>query len=163
MADLKTSTLDHLDPDGFEVYVQWLYSQQVLHYTGTADDRVVRLLKAHIVGSTLEDTEFLHAVRNEIVEIAIGAQAQAGITYAAIDFVYENTREPCALRRFTVDLYALTGSPESLKDAGKVSRLFLIDMVQSLIKKSKSGGEKDVWGMMAAEGHIEIEDEDDQV
>ncbi|KAF3047678.1 hypothetical protein E8E12_011339 [Didymella heteroderae] len=120
LSDLRTSTLDQLDPDGFEVYVQWLYSNQIPQYNRAADDRVVRLLKAHIVGVAIEDTDFLHAVRCETIETAIKARSQARITYAVVDFTYKNTNGPCPLRRFICDLYALPGCPESLKDSGNV-------------------------------------------
>lgn len=56
------------------------------------------------------------------------------------------------------DLYALKGSSESLWAAGNVSRVFLIDQMESFMKKSAPHGHSDVWGMMAAEGHIELED-----
>ena len=149
---VNTSAFDQLDPDGFEVYVQWLYSQQIPSYK--ADEargaRCVRLLKAHLVGDTLEDTEFIHAVRNDIVESAM----EGGLSYDTIDFAYQHTHKPCALRRFLVDLYALTGDARSLKE-GNVSKLFLIDMAQSFMNKSKPEVEgENIWTMLAGEGHI---------
>ena len=163
MAALKSSTLDHLDPDGFEVYVQWLYKDRIPHYTGDADDRVLRLLKAHVVGETLEDTEFLFNVRKEIVEVALEARDQTRISYAVIDFAYQKTHTPCLLRRFMCDLYAVMGSARSLEDHGNVSRLFLIDMAKSFINKSGPDGNPDVRGMMADEGYIELENEEQKI
>ena len=59
VSDLNSSTLENLDPDGFEVYVQWLHSSQILDYASEmTDEGVVRLLKAHMVGTTLADTDF---------------------------------------------------------------------------------------------------------
>ncbi|KAJ4987295.1 ring finger domain containing protein [Stagonosporopsis vannaccii] len=155
----STHALDQLDPEGFEVYVQWLYSRRVPSYAvGTTDDCCVRMLKAHLVGSALTDGAFLLAVRNRIVEVAV----EGGLGYAVVDFAYKNTHEPCALRRFLVDLYALTGSMDSLKD-GNISHLFLIDMAQSFMDKSRQPAEGEtVWTRLAAEGHIEVEDENEQ-
>ena len=108
------------------------------------------MLRAHLASSALEDTDFLLAVRGEIVEISV----ECGLSYDTIGFAYKNTHEPCALRRFLVDLYALTGSMESLRE-GNVSRLFLIDMAQSFMEKSKQHAEgEDVWSRLAAKGHI---------
>ncbi|KAH6637446.1 hypothetical protein C7974DRAFT_470369 [Boeremia exigua] len=153
-----THTLDQLDPDGFEIYVQWLYSHEIPPTLGAADDRFERLLRAHLVGSALEDHDFLLALRSDIVGIAV----ESGLSYNAVDFAYKNTHEPCALRRFLIDLYALTGSIDSLKN-GNVSNLFLIDMAQSFMAKSKLLADgATVWTMMAAEGHIEIENEDER-
>lgn len=123
VTNTSTYTFEQLDPEGFEVYMQWLYSYNIPEYTGTADDHCLCMLRAHLVGSTLEDEDFLLVVRNKIVEIAV----KHGLNYSAIAFTYNNTHEPCALRRFLVDLYALTGSKEDLKN-GDVSHLFLIDM-----------------------------------
>ncbi|KAF9701047.1 hypothetical protein EKO04_000471 [Ascochyta lentis] len=151
--NMRSSTLDQLDPEGFEVYVQWLYSHQIPSYGSDKDAnaRCIRMLKAHLLGNTIKDNDFLLAVRNEIVETAV----EAGLEYSAIDFAYKNTLKPCSLRQFLVDLYALTGDAQSLKE-GNVSHLFLIDMVQSFIGKSRNLSEgADVWSMLVAEGHIE--------
>jgi hypothetical protein len=162
IGDLKSSTLDQLDPDGFDVYVQWFYSDRIPQYNGDADDRVLRLLKAHIVGETLNDAGFINAVRTEIAEIALEARSQTGISYTVIDFTYKHTHEPCRLRSFMCDLYALAGRPGFLKDVGNVSRLFLIDMVESFMNKSGLDGNPDVWGMLADAGHIELEGDEDK-
>ncbi|KZM25102.1 zinc ion binding [Ascochyta rabiei] len=149
---MHSSTFDQLDPEGFEVYVQWLYSQQIPSYDADIDAnaRCIRMLKAHLLGNTVRDQDFLLAVRNEIIETAV----EAGLGYNAIDYAYKTTRKPCSLRRFLVDLYALTGDAQSLKE-GNVSHLFLIDLAQSFMEKSKNFAEgKDVWSMLVAEGHI---------
>lgn len=161
---MKSSTLKNLDPDGFEVYVQWLYSSQIPdHASETVDESVLRLLKAHIVGNTIADSGFLRAVRIKIAEIAIAARKQTGMSYAAIEFVYQNTHEPCAIRKFMVDLYIVTGAQEVLKDHGNVSRLFLIDMAESYMQRSQPRrGDADIWGMLADEGHIELEADADE-
>lgn len=162
VGDLKSSTLEQLDPDGFEVYVQWLYSNGIPEYNGDADDRVLRLLTAHIVGETLGDNAFLYAVRNEIVEVAIEARDQTGLSYAVIDFTYKHTHGPGTLRSMMCDLYALTGTQGTLKDVGNVSRLFLIDMAESFMKKSGPVGNPDIRGMLAGEGYIELENDEDE-
>lgn len=143
---------DQLDPEGFDVYIQWLYSYGILDYaTDTADDRCVRMLKAHLVGNIIDDNDFLVAVRDELVKIA----AKSGLSYNVIAFAYNNTHEPCALRRFLVDLYALTESMDQLKE-GNISHLFLVDMAQSFMVKSKEpGGEEYVRAQVAGEGHFE--------
>lgn len=145
-------TFDQLDPEGFDVYIQWLYSYGISDYaTDTADDRCVRMLKAHLVGNIIDDNDFLVAVRDELVKIA----AKSGLSYSVIAFAYNNTHEPCALRRFLVDLYALTGSMDQLKE-GNISHLFLVDMAQSFMAKSKEpGGEEYVRAQVAGEGHFE--------
>ena len=145
-------TFDQLDPEGFDVYMQWLYSYGISEYAAdTADERCVRMLKAHLVGDILGDDDFLFAVRKEMVQIA----AKSGLDYNVVAFAYNNTHEPCALRRFLVDLYALTGSMDQLKE-GNVSHLFLVDMAQSFMAKSKEpGGEEYVRAQLAGEGHFE--------
>ena len=145
-------TFDQLDPEGFDVYIQWLYSYGISDYaTDTADDRCVRMLKAHLVGNIIDDNDFLVAVRDELVKIA----AKSGLSYKVVAFAYNNTHEPCALRRFLVDLYTLTGSMDQLKE-GNISHLFLIDMAQSFMVKSKEpGGEEYVRAQVAGEGHFE--------
>ncbi|KAJ4359416.1 hypothetical protein N0V95_002163 [Ascochyta clinopodiicola] len=150
--NVHSSTFDQLDPEGFEVYVQWLYSRRIPSYDADTDAnaRCMRMLKAHLLGNTLRDQDFLLAVRNEIVEAAM----EAGLGYNTVDFVYKNTQKPCSLRKFIVDLYALTGDAQLLKE-GNVSHLFLIDMAQSFMRKSKNFAEgEDVWSMLVAEGHI---------
>lgn len=154
--EAPTYGLDQLDPDGFEVYLQWLYSHKVPDFAvGSTVDRCMRMLKAHLVGSALKDEEFMLAVRNSIVVIAV----EGGLDYNVVGFAYKNTHEPCALRRFLIDLYTLTGSMDSLRD-GNVSHLFLIDMAQSFMEKRKQPAEGEtVWTRLAAEGHIELEGE----
>lgn len=71
VTNTSTYTFEQLDPEGFEVYMQWLYSYNIPEYTGTADDHCLCMLRAHLVGSTLEDEDFLLVVRNKIVEIAV--------------------------------------------------------------------------------------------
>ena len=132
--------------------MQWLYSQQIPSYKADNTDsaRGVRLLKAHVVGETLEDSAFVDTIRNEIVQSAI----ESGLGYNVIDFLYQYTHKPCALRRFLVDLYALTGDAQYLI-TGNVSKLFLIDMATSFMSKSKPvAKEENVWTMLAAAGHI---------
>jgi hypothetical protein len=48
-------TLDEeLDPDGFDVYVQWLYTRSIPNYEKDIQQaRCIRLIKAHIVGESL--------------------------------------------------------------------------------------------------------------
>ncbi|KAF3004976.1 hypothetical protein E8E13_008124 [Curvularia kusanoi] len=145
-------TFDQLDPEGFEVYIQWLYLYEISdHAADTADGHCVRLIKAYLVGDILSDSEFLLVVRNEIVETAV----ENGLSYSAIAFTYNNTHEPCALRRFLVDLYTLTGSMEQLK-GGHVSHLFLVDMAQSFMVKSKEAvGKEYIRAQLAGEGRFE--------
>lgn len=113
----------------------------------------MRPIKAHLVGSALENNEFLLAIRSEIISFAV----EYGLSYNTIEFAYKNTHEPCALLRFLADLYALTGSSESLK-FGDVSHLLLIDMAQSFMQKSKQPAEGEtVWTRMAAEGYVEVQ------
>lgn len=130
-ANASTYIFDQLDPAGFEVYIQWLYSYDIPEYTGTADDRCIRMLRAHLVGNALDDEEFLLVVRNKIVTIA----EDSGLSFSTVAFAYNNNHKPYALRRLLVDLYALTGSQEQLMEGG-VSHLFLLDMAQSFMKKS---------------------------
>ncbi|OSS46511.1 hypothetical protein B5807_08662 [Epicoccum nigrum] len=93
------------------------------------------MLRAHLVGDILKDNDFLLAVRNEMAKIA----ARSGLNYNVVAFAYNNTHEPCALRRFLIDLYALTGS-----------------MGQSfMVKSKKPGGEEYVRAQLAGEGHFE--------
>jgi hypothetical protein len=58
---LEDLTLDELDPDGFDVYVQWLYTRNIPSYKyDTQEGRIccIRLIKAHVVGESLQDNEF---------------------------------------------------------------------------------------------------------
>ncbi|KAG9202149.1 hypothetical protein G6514_004586 [Epicoccum nigrum] len=109
------------------------------------------MLKSHLIGDILKDNDFLLAVRNEMAKIA----ARSGLNYNVVAFAYNNTHEPCALRRFLVDLYALTESMGQLKE-GNISYLFLVDMAQSfMVKSKKPGGEEYVRAQLAGEGHLE--------
>ena len=85
------------------------------------------------------------------------------MTYTAIEFVYQNTHEPCDIRRFMVDLYIVIGACESLKDHGNVSRLFLIDMAETYMQRSEPRrGDADIWGLLEDERHIEPEPVEDE-
>lgn len=131
--------------------------ETVLQYNGNNDDRVVRLLKAHIFGSNPKYTDFAHALRCKIVEIAI--EMQASITYATIYFAFRNTHEPCLLRRFVYNFYALIRCPESLEDPVQVSRLISVDTANSFIKKSKPSSKTDnAKSMTASESYVQPSD-----
>lgn len=118
-----------LDRVAYRAYihaVQCLYSHRIPNYViDTASARCMRMLKAYLLGDTLEDNGFVLGVRREIVDTA----SEGGLRYEAINFAYKNTQAMCT-RRFLVDLYTLTGNAQWLKEE-RISTLFLVDMSQS--------------------------------
>ncbi|KAF2130083.1 hypothetical protein P153DRAFT_230514 [Dothidotthia symphoricarpi CBS 119687] len=109
------------------------------------------------MGEILQDTEFQVAVRSEIVEANVSDGG--GIVPNTIAFAYDKTSNPCTLRKFLVDLYALTVDAQWLK-CGTVPHLFLVDMAQSFLEKSRElrAGE-DVWMVLTAAGCLELDGE----
>jgi hypothetical protein len=151
---LEDMTLDELDPDGFDVYVQWLYTRTIpIYEKDIRDGRTIRLIKAHIVGEALHDTGFQQAVRNEIIDDSLEKE-ESSMQLDALLFAYKKTDGPCALRRFLIDLYTLLGDDDWFLTA---PRVVLVDLAKSLLDKVKLQDGEDVWSFMAAAGHIEPE------
>jgi hypothetical protein len=148
-------TLDEeLDPDGIDVYVQWLYTRSIPSYEKDIQQaRCIRLIKAHIVGESLQDTGFQQAIHNEIIEDSL--EKESGMSLEALVLAYKRTDGPCALRRFLIDLYTLQGNDDWFLNA---PRVVLVDLAKSLLEKVKLQDGEDVWSFMAAAGHIEQEE-----
>ncbi|KAB2102583.1 hypothetical protein AG0111_0g9091 [Alternaria gaisen] len=154
-----TTSLDDMDADGFDVYVQWLYGCTIPVYEAAKGDhelRCFRLILAHEVGETLGDIEFLQVVRQEIIECSLRMTDKS--RHQLMLVAYQKTTRSCALRRLFVDLFALQTNYDALKMAETPGCIFR-NFVQCLMDRMKAQGEQDVWSFMSAAGHIEqIED-----
>ncbi|CBX98025.1 hypothetical protein LEMA_P094340.1 [Plenodomus lingam JN3] len=107
---LQHATLHDLDADGFDVYIQWLYTSRIPSYKTKEEDGAadcIRLIKAHLVGEKLQDKGFQIAVRKQIVQESL--DKSQGISSASVTYAYCKTRGSCLIRKFLIDLYAATG------------------------------------------------------
>ncbi|KAF2122127.1 hypothetical protein BDV96DRAFT_137377 [Lophiotrema nucula] len=119
-----------LDADSFELYIQWLYNDQLSICQDEHDANwIFQLLQAHIAGDTLGDIEFQKAILAELIEHHMTRRSYPGETY--VQHVYENTSGPCTLRRFLVDMYVY-GVRELSED--KMPVQFLLDLSKALLK-----------------------------
>jgi hypothetical protein len=137
------------------MYVQWLYGRSLPVYEADGDDtnaRCFRLISAHGLSDTLQDTGFQQAIRKELIEEAQDLDA------TVIAFAYKHTNGPCALRRFLIDLYVLQGNYDWFLD-NSLPRIVLTDLAQTRSDKVKMQDGDTVWSFMAAAGHIEGEEE----
>lgn len=152
------TTHDALDPDGFDVYVQWLYGRYIPAYDEDPVARLQRLTKAHLVADTIKDSNFQQDIRKDMIQVATNCEQRLGAE--PIVFVYKMTTGSCALREFFVDLYILKGDMNWFKDSG-LTRVVLIDLSKALLERAKLRDGDDIWTFMTAAGHINQEDAGD--
>jgi len=152
---LDTASLDDIDADGFDVYVQWLYGCTIPVYKADKGDDVLRcfrLVLAHNVGETLGDIKFLQVVRQDIVECSLKMTDKA--RHQLMLVAYQKTTRPCALRRLVVDLFALQSKSDALKPV-ETPGIVLRDLMKCLMDRVEAQSEQDVWSLTSAAGHIE--------
>ncbi|CAN9163875.1 unnamed protein product [Alternaria alternata] len=151
---LDTASLDDIDADGFDVYVQWLYGRIIPIYKadkGVGELRCSRLIGAHIVGDFLKDTAFLSTVRKEILKCSFDMtiKSRENLLIAA----YRRTERPCELRRFLVELYTLQNETTSFSRKAAPSEVY-VDILACLLEKARAQEDKHVWSSMSASGYI---------
>ncbi|KAF1843702.1 uncharacterized protein K460DRAFT_291217, partial [Cucurbitaria berberidis CBS 394.84] len=159
----KHEVFREIESELFEVYVQWLYQQSIPKYMEAKDDgpeiHCYRLLEAHMLGETLQDTDFQQAIRQEIIEFCLANPKCIDTDVIELVF-HDNIAEDHILRKLILELYALLGDPDWLVNTEEVPHRFIVDLAQAYVRKSKillsAGG--DVRKVLAEAGYIEQDD-----
>ena len=147
--------LEHVDANGFDVYIQWLYGSGLPTYNADKGDdelRCIRLIDAHIVGDFVKDSSFVQAVRQEIIVYTLNVSdvSRNNLTVR----VYANTNGACALRKCFIDLCILKGKDMMSLLHGNPADI-VQDLFARLLQRTKARSDKDIWTFMSAAGHIE--------
>ncbi|KAI4955756.1 hypothetical protein J4E91_001617 [Alternaria rosae] len=115
-ARIDDFTLEECDPLSFDIYMQWLYTGIITSYPhGDVENDVQRsftqLIRAHIVGDSLQDARFLKALREEMIDHNLASNrlpGREGVVYA-----YDNASRTSKLWKFLAHLYAARASRNS--------------------------------------------------
>jgi hypothetical protein len=135
----KPINLEHVDPDIFTPYVQWLYSHQI----DIAHD-TMQWAKIFVLGEQFMDVEF----QNMMVEVLVRCcEAKKYPICGKIDIIYSGTTKRSPVRRLLVDIYVWLVSPvcivdecidEKPQDFVKDLLVALVVQRQAMWKKKKS-------------------------
>lgn len=114
--EIDDFTLAECDPLSFDIYMQWLYTGIITGYPhGDVGNDVQRsftqLIRAHIVGDSLQDVRFLKALREEMIDYNLASNrlpGREGVVYA-----YDNASRTSKLWKFLAHLYAARASRNS--------------------------------------------------
>lgn len=158
----ETLTLRDFDPVGFDVYVQWLYTDNIPGYEEDSVGRCKRLLQAHILGEAVNDLAFVNAIRREMVRDSL----TTNVGRTALDCVCRRSSITSrTLQKFLVHLYA-TQLPSNLEWLNIAPRTILIDIAEYFVAYGKeSKGGEDVWTRLTEAGFLKKrnkEENDDQ-
>jgi hypothetical protein len=156
---LGAFNLDDTDADGFDAYVQWLYGRKIPTYVADKGDvqvRCRRLVKAHIVGDSLGDEDFVKVVRHEIVKDSL--EGAYTISVDVLNTVYKTTAGPCTLRSFMVCLYVLHGNRGNwIHQVNTLCHAALVDLTTHMLEEAELQSAEDIWTDMRDLGYIEPE------
>lgn len=150
----ETMIFKEIDPAGFGIYMQWLYTDKIPEYGEDGVARCKRLIQAHMVGETLQDPFFVNAIRCEMVHNSLAVD----VSRTAVEHVCRHHGTTSrTLRKFIIHLHAmqLPGNLEWLQIA---PRTFLIDLMEYFVRKSKDmEGSEDIWSRLTQVGLLEKE------
>ncbi|KAG9192633.1 hypothetical protein G6011_11367 [Alternaria panax] len=150
-----TASLDDIDADGFDVYVQWLYRRVILVYQADkGDDKFCCsiLTDAHIVCEFLKNIGFMKILREEIIQCSFNMTVES--REKLVITAYQKTGQPCDLRKFLIELYALQNEPASFFRKAAPPEVY-VDILACLLEKARAQNDKHVWSSMSAAGYIE--------
>ncbi|KAI4958967.1 hypothetical protein J4E86_002687 [Alternaria arbusti] len=151
----QSMDLAQVEVNGFDMYAQWLYGSSLPSYNADEDGgelRCIRLINAHIVGDLLKDSQFVQAVRKEIIKCSLNISDAS--RYTLLTHVYESTKDRCALRKLFIDLHILRNkhTRAQMREAPKA---ITHDLIYRLLERSRTLRDEDVWSFMRDEGYIE--------
>lgn len=155
----ETLTFRDFDPVGFDVYIQWLYTDKIPEYGEDSEGRCKRLLQAHVLGEAVKDPAFVDAVRCEMVNDSLTTD----VGRTALGYVCKRSNNTSRnLQKFLVHLYAqqLSGNLEWLNNA---PRTILIDIAEYFVASSKElkSGE-DIWTRLIKAGFLETKSNEEE-
>jgi len=152
--------LAQVEVNGFDMYAQWFYGSSLPAYNANGEGgelRCIRLINAHIVGDLLKDSQFVQAVRKEIIKCSLDISDASRNRLLA--HVYKSTHDRWALRKFFIDLHILRNRHirAQMREAPKV---IIHDLIHRLLERSRALRDEDVWSFMSDEEHIEQDEAD---
>jgi hypothetical protein len=127
-AEDRVVTLEDVEPDAFEVFVDWLYTQQIpaelkeqLDNFATTDAAAKLLFGAYSLGDRVSTPAFCQMINNLTVDYYIsGASAQWGTITDAFDILPPR----CPILRALVDIHCWLWNPDD-DDEGEKMELLL--------------------------------------
>lgn len=140
----NTQTLNYVDEETFDIYIEWLYRKKILATSDDVDDRCEHLVDAYIAGTYFKDEEFCTALLHSIIEACVDGASYP--TQRIVEIAYEHIDEPCSLRELFVDIYTRLGNGAwDIKSAlNNAPKEFLYDLSMSLLRTS-SADEGEEW------------------
>jgi hypothetical protein len=145
---VHTLTLNDVDPEGFKVYIEWIYKERILYDTGSqAEDGregIVNfrpLVHAYHIGDRLEDQKFQDAILKAFMEImeVHDCRPSLGIVYLAYKL---SKNRFCKLRRLFIEICAIPGGSNRLQREGSGEfppGQFLVDLCTEVTLKHSKG------------------------
>jgi len=150
--------LPHTDADTFEIYLQWLYTGEIvvvdqddatMSHSAAFSDRAAFVNKRYrplIKLAVLRDKIDDKALRNAVVDAAIQVKSSTKMVPGANDLTYacEALLTNSTLRRLLVDLWTQTTATATEPSRHHFSAGFLCDMVLSMQRRWAAGRPKDI-------------------
>jgi len=156
----QSMDLAQVKVNGFDMYVQWFYGSSLPAYNADGEGGelcCIRLINAHIVGDLLEDSQFVQAVRKEVIKCSLNISDAS--RYTLLAHVYKSTNGRCALRKLFIDLHILRNR-HIMAQMREAPEDITHDLIRRLLERSRALRDEDVWSFMSDEGHIEQEEAD---
>lgn len=155
----ETMSFRDFEQTGFDVYVQWLYTDSIPEYGEDSVERCKRLLQAHSLGDAISDPAFINTVRCEMVR----ERRAADVGRAALEYVCRRSSTTSrSLQKFLVHLYAMQ-LPCNLEWLNIAPRTILIDIAECFvtnIKEFKSG--EDIWTRLTQAGFLKKQNKEEE-
>lgn len=136
------------DPDVFQVYLHWLYTNTLPTRINTSgwigNAEYIQLAKAYVLGDKLQDGDFQDVVIDMIVDKCKWQSIDGGKWYPAgeiVQKIYDNTLSNSKARCLLVDIYVSHGSGSWLYDYSKphdIPKEFIYDLTVSFLDKRKN-------------------------
>ena len=167
-AEIDDLALGECDPSSFDIYMQWLYTGIIPSYplgdVGIAGHgRFTQLIKAHIVGDSLQDARFLKALREEMIDYSLATNklpGQDGVVYA-----HDNASRTSKLWKFLAHLYAMQAGRKTQRSYEHYPAQFIQELLQALLVLRRRERSDDLKKSLAdwLSGEEEEEEEDEEV
>jgi hypothetical protein len=148
-AEEKRITLDDVEPQIFEIYLNHVYTGQLPtkepEEISDEDSReTLDLALTYILCERLQDTPAKYAILLAILSISQESSAGPGDTdipsVAAVQAIYNGTPDNSPTRRLITDLWACAAPEEITAEYDELPKEFLRDLTVFFLKKGDSNG-----------------------
>lgn len=139
----RSVNLGEEDPELFDLYLHWLYSQTLLAqndspgHAGNAE--YLQLAKAYVLGDMIQDAKFKDAVLDAMLFKSRSLASDGKYWYPVgpvIRYIYDRTLESSKARRLLVDMYTYHGQGNWLTtwaSEDDLPKQFLFDLAAAML------------------------------